>query len=112
MSSTRGWDELYRQASDTVEEWRGQHPEATFLEIARAVDEQLSRVRARMLGDVAMRSEAARAGVETECPECGQKVRSGGRHKRKLLTEHDEQIELARSYARCPSCGERFFPPR
>ena len=111
VSSNSEWDKLHRQASENVEEWRRQHPKATFLEITTAVDEQLSRVRAQMLEDVAMKSEAAQAGIETECPKCGQKVRTEGRHKRKLLTEHDESVEFTRSYARCPNCGERFFPP-
>lgn len=112
MSTNNEWGEIYRQASEGVEEWRRQHAKATFLEIATAVDEQLSQVRARMLEDVAMKSEAAQAGIDAECPKCGHRVRTEGRHKRRLLTEHDERIEFARSYARCPDCGERFFPPR
>ena len=54
VSSNSEWEELCRQASEGVEEWRRQHPKATFLEIAVAVDEQLSRMRARMLEDLAI----------------------------------------------------------
>ena len=111
VSSNSEWEELYRQASEKAQQWRVQHPKATFLEIATAVDEQLSRVRARMLEDLAMESEAAQAGTQVECPGCGRRVRTEGRYHRKLLTEQDEQLELSRSYARCPWCGERFFPP-
>ncbi len=112
MSSNREWDELYQQATSRVEQWRKEHPRATFLEIAAQVDEQLSRVRAQMVQDVAQQSEAAQAGNTLKCAECGHSLRTEGRHKRKLLSEHDQQLELARSYARCPCCGKRFFPPR
>ncbi len=111
VSSNREWDKLYEQASEEVSEWRKEHPKATFLQIAAQVDEQLSRVRARMLEDMALASESARAGTVAKCPECGRELRATGKHKRKLLTEHDEQIALTRSYALCPSCDQSFFPP-
>lgn len=31
---------------------------------------------------------------------------------RTLVTEHDQTIELSRSYATCPECGAGLFPPR
>lgn len=112
VSSNKAWDELYEEASEAVSEWRKGHPKATFLEITAQVDEQLSRVRARMLGDMAMASESAQAGGTLPCPACGRALRSRGSHKRTLLTQHDEQIAIARSYARCPSCLAGIFPPR
>ena len=111
VSNDRGWDELYEQASEAVREWRKQHPKATFLQIAAQVDEQLSRVRTQMLQDMAMASASAQVGAQAECPQCGIEMRARGRYSRKLLTEHDEQIELIRSYALCSSCGQSFFPP-
>ena len=111
MSSNREWGELYEKATSQVEEWRKEHRKATFVEIAREVDRELAKVRAQMIQDVAMASEAASSGAEVKCPECGRELPASGKHQRKLLTEHDEQVELTRSYARCPSCGRRFFPP-
>ena len=59
-----------------MKEWRLQHPRATFQEIESALDEELARVRARMLQDTALASRAAKVsedygGERPECPECG-----------------------------------------
>ena len=43
-----------------VREWRAQHPTATLAEIEAALDERLSGMRARLLEDLALASEAAR----------------------------------------------------
>jgi len=52
-------------------EWRMQHPKATLREIEAALDRRLEYVRAKMLADVALLSEAreweATAGAPT-CP--------------------------------------------
>ena len=53
------WDELAEVVMRGMREWRVQHPKATFCEIEAALDERLSRLRARMLEDAVLVSGAA-----------------------------------------------------
>lgn len=109
------WHALTEEVISGMKEWRWQHPKATFREIEAAVDERLSRVRARMLEDAALLSRAAEGATEDAaplpCPACGTPVQVRGKHSRDLVTQHDQPIHLERQYAVCPQCGQGFFPP-
>ena len=106
-----------------MKEWRLQHPRASLREIEKALDEKLSRVRARMLEDIALSSRAARLGERDEadeesaserprCPKCGGPLGSRGEQARTLVTNHNQEITLTRSYGYCPACQAGLFPPR
>ena len=96
----------------TLETWRRAHPTASWAEIEAAIDGELSQLRARMLGETAMTSDAATlAGAASSCPDCGEPLQTAGTRHRQLRTEHDRAIALERSYARCPACGSGLFPP-
>jgi uncharacterized protein with PIN domain len=104
--------ELTEDVLTGMKEWREAHPRATFKEIEEAVDERLSRVRARMLQEAAMASRAAEMkGQRVACPECGAPMVNQGRERRRLTTHHNRPIELERSYFLCPQCGARLSPP-
>jgi predicted RNA-binding Zn-ribbon protein involved in translation (DUF1610 family) len=110
------WHELTEEVITGMKEWRLQHPKATFREIEAAVDERLSRVRARMLEDAALLSRAteaktAEADAPLNCPACGTPLQARGKQARDLVTQHDQRIHLERQYAVCPQCGQGFFPP-
>jgi YgiT-type zinc finger domain-containing protein len=112
----RQWRELAEDVLTGMQEWRLQHPRATWREIETALDERLSRVRARMLQDLALASRAtdlggSEAGERPRCPACGGSLEARGQHTRLLTTAHDRTIRLTRSYAACPTCGEGLFPP-
>ena len=113
----RGWGALSREVLTGMKEWRLQHPRATLKEIARAIDERLGRLRARMLEDAALASAAAgwdeeEADEQPECRECGQRVEYRGVcTERRLQTCSGEEIVLRREYGVCPVCGAEFFPP-
>ena len=95
-----------------LDAWRQAHPTATWVEIEAAVDAQLGPLRAHVLGDTAMASEAADLGGEQRvCPDCGERLQAAGARQRRLRGEQDEPIALERSYARCPACGTGLFPP-
>ena len=99
-----------------VVSWREAHPRATFQEIESTIDDHLARLRVRMLEDAALTSAVSdlRDKPEQErppCPVCGAAVHHQTWDKRTLLTQHDQQVTLERSYAVCPKCGETFFPP-
>jgi len=111
------WRRLAEEVAIGMKEWRLAHPKATFKEIETALDEKLAKVRARMLQDVALSSRAAdlrgRPKEEREgCPRCGHPLEHQGEDKRSLITHYNQTIELSRSYALCPICGTRVFPPR
>jgi len=110
------WHQLTEEVMTGMKEWRLQHPKATFGEIEHALDERLARMRARMLEDAALLSRASEIHHLPEderpcCPECGVPLEARGQQRRELLTQHDQTIELQRSYAVCPQCGLGFFPP-
>lgn len=92
--------------------WREAHPKATLREIERELDERLSQLRAKLLAESAMTSEATNWGKEEApvCPGCGQKMEKRGEEKRRLKTGDGKEIELKRQYANCPACGAGFFP--
>ena len=110
------WRELAEEVFAGLTEWRAQHPKASLREIEAALDERLSRVRARLLEDVALASAAADLtaageGERPACPRCGRGLEARGRHERTLTTHHDRTITLRRSYAECPTCAAGLFPP-
>lgn len=111
------WQPTSQAVIHTMKEWRREHPRATFTEMETALDEQLARLRAQMLQDLALTSPSADLPAMGEadrptCPTCGVQLAAQGTQTRTLLTEHDQPIALTRSYATCPHCGAGLFPPR
>jgi predicted RNA-binding Zn-ribbon protein involved in translation (DUF1610 family) len=110
------WKNLSEEALSGVKEWREAHPKATFAEIEREVDEGLTRLRARMLQDLAQESAAgdwSKASDTTSpvCPNCGGQLRKRGKQSRELQSSGGRAIHLERHSASCLSCGYSFFPP-
>lgn len=110
------WQPLSQEVMHAMKEWRRQHPRATLREIETALDTELARLRAHMLQDTALTSPSANLPTlnETErprCPQCGVLLAAQGTQTRTLVTEHDQSLELSRSYATCPQCGAGLFPP-
>ena len=117
MAKKRGdWDSLFEEASETIRRWRADHPRATFNEIEVTVNEEMARVRAKLLEDLihesASREWRERTKVERpKCPGCGATLYSNGGGKRQLVTDHEQVIKLERSHGYCPECGATVFPP-
>jgi YgiT-type zinc finger domain-containing protein len=112
----RQWRELAEDVLTGMQEWRLQHPKATWREIEATLDERWSRVRARMLQDLALASRATDLGASEaserpRCPACGGSLEARGQQTRQVTTVHDRTVTLTRSYAVCPTCGEGLFPP-
>ena len=53
------WKEQGEEAFASVAQWRAAHPQATLAEIEQAVDEQMNRLRARIIEQAARASAAA-----------------------------------------------------
>ncbi len=110
------WQPLSQEVLHAMQEWRRQHRRATFQEIESSLDAQLARLRAQMLQDLALSSPSADLPTMNEaerprCAVCGALLEAQGTQTRTLVTEHDQTVELARSYATCPACGAGLFPP-
>lgn len=112
----RRWQKLAEEVMSGMKEWRQQHPKATLKQIEAALDEGLAKMRARMIQDLALASAArevstAEEGERPRCPKCGQAMESHGQETRTLITNYNEPVSLTRSYAQCPVCQTRLFPP-
>jgi YgiT-type zinc finger domain-containing protein len=107
------WNEQGEEIFAAVAQWRAAHPHATLAEIEQAVDEQMHRLRARMIEQTAQASAAAEseASQGLVCEQCGQGLQARGRAKRKWQTHGGQEVEVERSYVSCPQCGSGFFPP-
>ena len=110
------WRALSEEVITGMKEWRLQHPRATLTEIEAALDERLTRLRARMLEDAALASAAAdwkSAAGETAptCARCGKPLRARGRHSRQVQTYGGQSLTLEREYGVCPVCHTGLFPP-
>jgi YgiT-type zinc finger domain-containing protein len=119
-TTTDAWAQHWRELSEEVltgmQDWRAAHPRATFAAIEAAVEEQLDRLRARLLEDAALASAAADVaalpdGARPRCPDCGQALAPRGQQKRTLTVRGDRAVQLERSYTVCPACGAGHFPP-
>jgi hypothetical protein len=111
------WEALSHDILTGMREWRLQHPKATLREIEVALDERLSRFRARLLQDVALQSVAADwklapATDRPTCRVCGTPLILRGKRTRQLKTTGGQQLTLDRSYGLCPTCKKGLFPPR
>ena len=53
------WQETSQKTLSTLSRWREVHPKATWVEIEKAVDEQIGRMRQQLMEDAAQASEAA-----------------------------------------------------
>ena len=96
-----------------LDAWRQAHPRATWTEIETALEEQLGPLRAQVLGETAMASDATDGhGASAICPQCGGRVVAAGVHPRSLRGEGEQPIALERTYTRCPDCQTGVFPPR
>src|SRR5579859_5579865 len=107
------WEERAQDLFGGLREWRATHPTATFADIEAELDRQWAHVRALMLADLALASQAAdlQASRQTRCPDCGGPLQDEGVHRRTLVTWGNAPVTLERDYATCPACGSRVFPP-
>lgn len=116
MSERDEWVRKFRRASSEISDWRVQHPRATLTEIENTVDEELAKVRAAMIQELALESaltDIKRLPVEErpKCPQCGRPLVSNGKQERRLTTTYEQGVELERSKGYCKSCRASYFPP-
>ena len=91
-------------------DWRAAHPKATLKEIEMQVDVLFAKMKARMLTAAALEGAATGEEYRARCPGCGSEMVSRGKRTRILMTQHDQEVELERSYQVCPKCRFGFSP--
>jgi hypothetical protein len=110
------WEALAAAVLLGIKDWRTQHPRATFTEIEEELDRELSRLRTRLLEDVALASAATEGAGAAEraaapCPTCGGRLVARGEATRAVTVTHNQTGRLPRAYLVCASCGTGVFPP-
>jgi hypothetical protein len=107
------WQEQSIELITGMAKWRMQRAKATMREIEAELDRRLERVRAKMLEEAVLMSEA-REWEEKEgapvCPECGVVLEGKAKGRRSLQTHGNMEIKLERQYGVCPSVGKAFPP--
>ena len=116
MKERRKWQEMFREASEEVSQWRGEHPQASFSNIENVVDEKLAKVRAKMIEELVLESKMTNikelaAAERPQCVGCGQPIAANGKQKRELITKYEQVVELERSKGYCRGCQVSYFPP-
>lgn len=117
MNEREEWVRKFKKASSEISDWRVRHPRASLTEIENAVDDELAKLRAAMIQELAMESamtDLQRLPLEErpKCPVCGRPLAANGKQKRRLTTTYEQSVELARSKGYCRHCGVSYFPPR
>ncbi len=113
------WETLAAEVLVGIKDWRTQHPKATFTEIEQELDRELSRLRTRLLEDVALASAATdggrgpgtSGGARATCPSCDGALVARGQATRAVTVTHNQTVTLPRQYAVCSICGVGVFPP-
>ena len=110
------WRALSAEVAEGMAAWRAAHPRASLREIEAALDELWLGARARIVEGAVAASPLAdvpaaqAAGTAVDCPKCGAALEGRGRVVRRLTTQGDRALAVARSYAACPECGAGLLP--
>ena len=106
------WHAMTDEVMTGMKDWQVAHPKATLKEIEIEIEIRLSKMRARMLEAAALKKVAEERGHHAICPNCQTSMVPRGEQVRRLVTQHNQEIEINREYEVCPKCNFGFFPPR
>lgn len=96
-----------------LQQWRGEHPQASFDEIEDVVQGEVARWPAPLVDEVIQAgAPVTAADAPPGCAECGGPMQRNGRRTRQVQRRRGQPIRLDRDYSVCPACGAGLFPPR
>ena len=95
---------------DDLRQWRANHPEASFDEIAGQVTPKRREVMGQLLVQLACQQGPGEVIEGLACPACGQPMSYKGQPSRDVIHKEGES-ELERAYYYCAECQTGLFPP-
>jgi hypothetical protein len=93
-----------------LRQWRANHPQASFDEIAGQVTPRRRALMGQLLAQLAHQHGDGEVVEGLSCPECGQAMSYKGTPKRDVLHKEGGS-ELERAYYYCAQCEAGLFPP-
>jgi DNA repair exonuclease SbcCD ATPase subunit len=96
---------------DKLWQWREEHPQASFDEIAAQVTPQRREVMAELLKALACQHGSGQVAEGQVCPGCGRPMEYKGEPKREIEHYLEGETELKRAYYYCRQCESGLFPP-
>ena len=108
MEEIKSQNELSEKLSARLDDWHQRNPRATLTDMEREIDRELSKLRKRILAQLAKEQED----LEMTCLECGGKLVRNGKKKRQLQMKGGETVKLERQQWHCLTCETAIFPPR
>ena len=100
----------FEQMWEELHQWRAEHPEASFDEIAAQVTPRRRTLMGQLLEQLACQHGDGEVIEGLRCVECGEEMRYKGKGRREV--EHLEgETELERAYYYCARCESGLFPP-
>lgn len=106
----RRWQAKCEEMYEELYEWREQHPEASFDEIANQVTPRRLELMGELMSQLALQAGSGEVVEGLICEQCGQALAYKGKPRRGV--EHLEgPAQLERAYYHCPHCKGGIFPP-
>lgn len=103
-------EQAFEQMWEELQQWRAEHPEASFDEIAGQVTPRRRALMGQLLAHLACQHGDGEVVEGLPCPDCGQAMSYKGTPRREV--EHLEgEMEIARAYYYCAHCDSGLFPP-
>jgi hypothetical protein len=102
--------QAFEQMWEELHQWRAEHPEASFDEIAAQVTPRRRMLMGQLLAQLACQHGDGEVVEGLSCPDCGQAMSYKGTPKRGVAHLEGE-TELGRAYYYCASCERGLFPP-
>ena len=106
-----GLQEAMGHMDDELWQWREEHPEATFDELAAQVTPRRRAVMAELLRALACQHGTGQEAAGQVCRSCGGQMEYKGEPKREVEHYLEGETELKRAYYYCPQCESGLFPP-
>lgn len=100
------FEEMYEE----LYEWREEHPEASWDEIANQVTPRRQALMGEMLGQLARQHGSGQVAEGMVCEECGEVMAYKGEPQRGVAHLEGE-TKLRRAYYYCAHCERGIFPP-
>ena len=102
--------QAFEQMWEELHQWREEHPEASFDEIAAQVTPRRRAIMGKMLAQLACQHGDGEVVEGLLCSDCGQPMSYKGAPSRDV--EHLEgELALGRAYYHCAHCKSGLFPP-